>query len=412
MLTDYIDSMLNEIYVSVDKIEDENNEEEYKEELKSKLREDFIQFTLNGLSYTDSKGNLAYVDKSDYVSPTNPANIGTKGWIDDFISRVEEAKSNTNNSFLNNLSVEKNYSQKYLTYRKLADLDYADILEHRNSFSEITLDKQDFVIYSILTQGINFGGTNYSMVIPPENYKFIMEPYNEFLESLMNDGLFATYIANVKNLFMDQVTVLEKDLSIRSAKGLFNEDRATTQIKYNVKAQDKYYDLALYSPNRTPGNYVSVGNRVYKLMVQTGSSENKNLTYYFMRLGTKGFGTYVHPEKLLYNGLDFFSKEFTPELSKVRFVGIAPPVNGMIENARTGWTKLQVGDKVTYYLVGDINKLKPYHAEISKINLGEEGSSTTYDLKIVEKIKFDEWYERYGNKKESLSWNEDYYNLC
>ena len=131
-----------------------------------------------------------------------------------------------------------------------------------------------------------------------------------------------------------------------------------------------------------------------------------------MRLGTKGFGTYVHPEKLLYNGLVFFSKEFTPEFSIVRFVGIAPPVNGMIENARTGWTKLQVGDKVTYYLVGDINKLKPYHAEISKINLGEEGSSTTYDLKIVEKIKFDEWYERYGNKKESLSWNEDYYNLC
>jgi len=79
----------------LDKIEDENNEEEYKEELKSKLREDLIQFTLNGLSYTDSKGNLAYVDKSDYVSPTNPANIGTKGWIDDFISRVEELNRNT-----------------------------------------------------------------------------------------------------------------------------------------------------------------------------------------------------------------------------------------------------------------------------------------------------------------------------
>ena len=122
---------------------------------------------------------------------------------------------------MNNISLRHNDFTKQHTVEFTAgnNLDYIDIIDINDAFNKLanyklvedvkdgavtgwsvephTIDKldeqgfsdlqKDFVRYGILNYGLNFGTSNYSMVLPPNIYKSLYRNYENALNTLVND---------------------------------------------------------------------------------------------------------------------------------------------------------------------------------------------------------------------------------
>lgn len=174
----------------------------FKEDNLSAIRDEMIKYFISGFDQTvfDAK----YPENNPYL-------FGVEAWIEDFLDKAEKLKKDP--KYKENLFV-KGYSVKYdrskktriLSYLKATQFKPEDIIDHQNAFNSLPDKiKEDFIKYSILTQGLKFGALSYAKLISSDNY----EEINEYIDK------------NIKTLFIDKFSSEEKEEYLENIKEHF-----------------------------------------------------------------------------------------------------------------------------------------------------------------------------------------------
>ncbi|MHC4645667.1 MAG: hypothetical protein ACYTBJ_09190 [Planctomycetota bacterium] len=277
-----------------------------------KLKDDFIHFLYTSIPLMRKiDETLTYSKSGKYQVRT-----GYVAWSQEFVDKIDNFKeslrnNSISNGFLGNVAVRRMaFNEGYLQFTGGSSLQFEDILELQEEFerlNEYEYDKytgdivqlsqkelqkrsaagikysefqQDFVRYALVNFGIQFGATNYSMILPAD----ILSPYVD-----------------------EMVVELEKIINKNKVSELGNIFEVQAMLNYGKELPGfKATPEKIDSPNfpgatRTSG-YDSDTGIFYNLKVKTGEGF-KNISNEFIR-----WGKYIYKNLGKYNNHWFFVK--------------------------------------------------------------------------------------------------------
>jgi hypothetical protein len=172
-----------------------------------KIRDEFIKYMLASIKAPIIENGKVVYEYNFDVRNEEPIDYkyrgrfrkatGTDAWNRKFINKIEIARKSIDNLFLKGLEIKTDYTTglKYIKFTSLSNMDQADVLKYVAAFEELNTDpelkynefQRDFIKYSVLNQGLQFGSTNYSMVMPPDMYKEISAALDTSLNELFEE---------------------------------------------------------------------------------------------------------------------------------------------------------------------------------------------------------------------------------
>ncbi len=187
------------------------------------IREAMIQYMMVGLNYTTPEGYKISNDtsvKKTYTSSLGQTYTGLEAFNKEFIDKVLTMKrDNPKNRFLKQLYYNK--TSKKLEFGAAKGLSMVDLLDYQLAFQDLKENGQytelqyEFVKYAAINDGLRFGISSYSLVLPMDIYEPLMEEFNRwFGEVSSNPALFQHILAKVKSNFTLQFAINNAEKSI------------------------------------------------------------------------------------------------------------------------------------------------------------------------------------------------------
>jgi hypothetical protein len=335
-------------------------------EAESNLRESLLQYLLSGMSYTTKEGyeiNNSTLDEPEYVSSNGKTYTGTDAFNRRFTEEIFALrKANPNNKFLNNLYLNK--KTKTFSFDVAKNIDQADLLKLQLDFMSLKENGQytklqyEFIKYAVINQGLRFGNSSYSLIIPNEMYEPLMEKYNSYfikLSSIPNE--FKTLLDQVKSNFVLQ----------------FAMNNAKKYVKYLNKEQySKATNFSGILLNKEkfsePEMFYTIGDTLY---VKLEDSTNTEWKYANVGDFTKIKGYQFSSINLIgkYNVNIAFD-------SNVRTV----KVSNNKEQSFTSEYKYQIGSKIRLLNYSDITRMNMIEYQIESV---EENKNKTFDYTLT-----------------------------
>lgn len=285
----------------------------------SAIRDEMIKYFISGFDQTvfDAK----YPENDPYL-------FGVEAWVENFLDKAERLRKDP--KFKENLFV-KGYSIKYdrgkktrtLSYLKATQFKPEDIIDYQNAFNSLPDEiKEDFIKYSILTQGLKFGALSYAKLISSDNYEEINEYIDRNIKQLFID-MFSSkekikYLDNIKEHFILQLVgnfasgnnpfkEYEYTEGNEKIEGSKYPNHMGTEI-VNDKKVYYHYRLKMSNDKVAPGILARNGKVYIKVMSRPVLDENNNPTE-----------ESIHYYQKIYKTLNNKTYSFKPELFKEKF---------------------------------------------------------------------------------------------
>ena len=249
-------------------------------EANNTIRTNVIHYLMTGLSYITPEGY-----KMTNSTLEEPIHTDAKGkervGVDAFNARFKDKllilkKDNPENEFLKNISFDK---RGKLVFNASRNIDQADILEYQMAFDklkeevdgkmEYTEFQYEFVKYAIINQGLSFGVSNYSLILPAVLYEPVMEAFNAYFEDLTGDPKkFEELLTQIESNFKVQYALNTGEKTVNFVKkGEYTEKDNTLIIKNEKRSQAKLFlrkgsalHVLISKPFDTELTYIYVGN--------------------------------------------------------------------------------------------------------------------------------------------------------
>jgi hypothetical protein len=165
------------------------------------IRDEFIKYILSGTKVPVEGTDYVYDFDTRSEKPYKYTHrnfprtaTGTDAWNMRFIEKIEQMQKTVNNKFLKGLEIKSDHKTgiKYLKFTTLSNMEQRDVLLNASAFKGLNTDpeikytdfQRDFVKYSVLNQGLEFGSRNYSMILQPDLYGEISNALDESLEDI------------------------------------------------------------------------------------------------------------------------------------------------------------------------------------------------------------------------------------
>jgi hypothetical protein len=244
------------------------------------IREAVIHYLMTGLSFTTPEGlviNNSTLAEEEHVDKEGKKRYGVDAFNIRFEQEVKELKrANPENIFLKNISFNK---YRKLVFNAARNANQADLLNFQMQFESLknnagfTKLQYDFVKYAIVNQGMSFGITNFSLLLPSEIYRPMMKEFNTYFEELTGNPVkFKEILDNIAANFKLQyalntgettVQALKKDAVYTEENGVItltneSENLGSLFIKTGFKNNSKLYVL-LSNPLEKQLTYTLVG---------------------------------------------------------------------------------------------------------------------------------------------------------
>jgi hypothetical protein len=327
-----------------------------------KIRENFIHYFMTGLKYTTPEGYEISHDMTneEMYEIAGKEYIGNEAWNKRFVDQVLKLKlENPSNSFLKKLSVNK-YGQ--LVFPSLKNVKQADILAYQSDFEKLAVDgvftelQYNFVKYAVLNQGLSFGASNFSLILPDKIYEPLMEEFNRSLTELTaNSDSFEKKLSQVLSNFTVQYL-------------LNNGDRILTKVKF----QDTTPGLNgnIFVPKdalKEPVLYLKVGTKMYYNVGEEATNWKYAEIGYFSR-----YTQYQFKDKLFEENYSL-NKAFDSSVVTLK-VKNNKPKNNIFENPN----EYVKGQKIRLVNYSDISRLNMIEYTIDEVT--KKGDKYSYKL--------------------------------
>tara|TARA_R110002126_G_scaffold159053_4_gene306415 strand:- start:22020 stop:36167 length:14148 start_codon:yes stop_codon:yes gene_type:complete len=301
------------------------------------IRDEFIKYILSGVEVP--------IENSDYIYNFDTRNedpykykhnlftrtaTGTDAWNMNFIENIELMKKTVDNKFLKGLEIKTDWKTglKYLKFTTLSNMEQRDVLMYTDSFEKLNSDpnltynnfQRDFVKYSVLNQGLEFGSRNYSMILPPQMYGEISNSLDVALTNIFdsvetdrgNEKKTKTKIYNTLDKMRDhfgiQLALAKADILPK----LFKEEPVTTQSKNGKKVRTGIENGIMYSikykvsKNKDYNTFPKLISDSYKdrISAYIKLPDTENGFVYYQKIGNKPVSgaQYQYEEKVSKEG--------------------------------------------------------------------------------------------------------------
>jgi hypothetical protein len=321
------------------------------------------QYFLSGLSYTTPEGiviNNNTLSEPEYKNKYGTY-VGTDAFMNRFSDEIRELrKKHPKNKFLQKLYL--NNSKKVWTFDVAKNMDQSDLIDYQLDFMQLS-DEQgfskiqyEFVKYSILTNGLRFGATNYSLILPAKIYEPLMKEYNsKFSELTNNPAMLKEFLERVKENFLLQYAMNNIDSIKYVKKDEFNK----LDNKISITRQGKV------------NTFLKVYSDLYYLDPATLGSET--LTYYKIA-NTENIKGYQYDSSIL-TGYYKIEKAF---ISSIPISKVSNVNSNTFKDIRT----FNVGQKIRIVNFADVTRLNMMEGTIDSVE-GPVNGKYEYTLKDV-----------------------------
>ncbi|MEM4710660.1 MAG: AAA family ATPase [Candidatus Woesearchaeota archaeon] len=355
----------------------------------SAIRDEMIKYFISG--FDQSVFDAKYPENDPYL-------FGVEAWIQNFLDKAERLKRDEkykNNLFVAGYSVKYDRSKKtrILSYLKATQFKPEDIIDHQNAFNSLPDDiKEDFIKYSILTQGLKFGALSYAKLISSDNYekinKYIDENIKELFIYKFSSEEKVKYLENIKEHFILQLlgnfasgNNPFKEYEYTEGNEKIEGSKYPNHMGYEVINDKKvYYHYRLKMPSsKVAPEILARNNKVYVLVMSRPVLNSNNeptgeMIHYYQKIyktlnnKTYSFRPELFEEKFEWRGkLDPFKQLITAKKS-------VPDKNGKLTVKTTNYNFSELPKKGDVILVKDYfdNTLsRVYEYKVDSVTLGE-----------------------------------------
>jgi len=333
-----------------------------------KIRENFIHYFMTGLKYTTPEGYEINHDMTneEMYETANKEYVGTEAWNKRFVDEVLKLKlENPSNLFLKKLSVNK-YGQ--LVFPSLKNIKQADMLAYQSDFEKLAVNgvftklQYDFVKYAVLNQGLSFGASNFSLILPDKIYEPLMEEFNKSLTELTaNSDSFEKKLSQVLSNFTVQYL-------------LNNGDRILTKVKFKETTPGVNGNIFVPKDSlKEPVLYLKVGSKMYYNVGEEATNWKYAEIGYFSR-----YTQYQFKDKL-FNENYSLNKAFDSSIITLK-VKNNKPKNNIFENPN----QFVKGQKIRLVNYSDISRLNMIEYTIEEVT--KRGDKYSYKLSDSQEV--------------------------
>jgi hypothetical protein len=249
-------------------------------EANNNIRTNVIHYLMTGLSYITPEGYAmtnSTLEEPMHTDKKGKERVGVDAFNARFKDKILKLKAdNPENVFLKNISFDK---RGKLVFNAARNIDQADILEYQMAFDKLKEEvdgkmqytelQYEFVKYAIINQGLSFGVSNYSLILPAELYEPVMEAFNAYFEDLTGDPKkFEELLTQIESNFKIQYALNTGEKTVNYVtKGQYTEKDNMLIIKNEKRSQGKLFlrkgsalHVLISKPFDTELTYIYVGN--------------------------------------------------------------------------------------------------------------------------------------------------------
>lgn len=316
--------------------------------LTSSIRSHVMHYLMTGLSYTTPEGYTienSTINEPPYTSSSGKIKTGADAFNSRFRSQVLKLqKEFPLNKFLNSFYINQ---KGKLIFNGAKNLDQADVLMYQMDFEALKENNQftkfqyEFVKYAVINQGLSFGSSNYSLILPSDIYVPMMEQFNNYFGELTADpDKFKSLLDNIKLNFKLQYAI--------------NTGKTTVPFISKEKTEQGTDFHGIIMKEKTEGAmpklFITQSNNLYLLV------DPENLKYVYVSPLNEEGTTYQFDNKVL-GGNYSLTKAFD----------IHYPVVKVNDNTNTEFKskyKYEIGKKIRMVNYSDVSRLSMVEAEI------------------------------------------------
>lgn len=402
---------------------------------KIKMRREFSKFVFSNIVSIENLKESAKV----YTGNRSFTIRGNNAWSHNFANIVKEMKAVpefADNDFLNTI-IRVGDGIYSLTMVRGVNLDTGELYKLRKSYlnlrsqiqkelSTLTEESPDykkwkkyeeaieegFVKYAVLNYGIEFGVTNFAILLPPELYLKYFQEYASVMRQIkVNQDIREAYIKGFKEqvLFVnaDKVTTYvnpllaekygeEKKVDVSSLTKMGNKSITLSHGKVKVGDVEIFYDAA-YKRLASEDNDVSTEEKInyetiFPEYITKGEGEfarvlkrivpidklgfTDNIMYYQL-LGQKVQNYSKMSENIFYEGYTGEEIKFNPAIPTIISDRIGDNTTSLIVTSYYPLTPEETD--VQIFAQGDVNKSYPYYGKVVSV---DEKNENRYTIEI------------------------------
>lgn len=318
--------------------------------LTSSIRSHVIHYLMTGISYTTPEGYFienSTINEPPYTNSKGKTKTGTEAFNSRFKDQLMQLRQeNPTNKFLNSFYINQ---KGKLIFNGGKNLDQADLLMYQMDFEALKEDgkftktQYEFVKYAVINQGLSFGSSNYSLILPSEIYIPMMTEFNNYFSNLIADPIkFKSLLDKVKLNFKLQYAI--------------NTGKTTVPfVKKDQTEQATDFHGIILKPsesnlNSIPKLFLTQSNNLYMLV------DPQNLKY-----------VYVSPLNEEGTSYQFDNRVLQGNYSLNTAFDLHYPIVKVSDNTETKFRskyKYEIGKKIRLVNYSDTTRLAMVEAEI------------------------------------------------